>query len=105
MPKVKLNRKDIVEAIRTAEHQSDALISLYRMVFPDWDRIRDIEGWPAVSDDTWRALAREFITLDEKLHPEVLPGGLWMNKGFSTGPDLPGWTVDLDGVKVEYNKE
>ncbi len=35
------------------DDQAQVVIELYRMVFPDWDRIKEIKGHPETGDQLW----------------------------------------------------
>ena len=41
------------EIFEQAEHQNSALIGLYKMLFPDWERIERLEGFPVVGRGLW----------------------------------------------------
>jgi hypothetical protein len=108
MPKiertVRLNPDAVREAISTAEHQADAWVAMYRMVFPEWDRLKSIHDYPVVNKTTGKKLMRLFIDLDKRLHPKVLAGGMWMNSGWSSLPtddELDTWEVRVD-VEVTF---
>jgi hypothetical protein len=83
-------------------HQADVLIDLYKFVFPRWDDIVSIDGWPKISYDTSLYICGKFMDFDKIHHPDVMNGGLWMNKGFGVGDYLDDWIVDIDNCKVEY---
>ncbi|MHA2094584.1 MAG: hypothetical protein ACW98F_08145 [Candidatus Hodarchaeales archaeon] len=84
------------------DHQADVLIGLYKYVFPDWDNIESIDGWPKISYDTSLYICQKFMDFDKIYHPNVMNGGLWMNKGFSVDYDVDDWKVYVDDCKVEY---
>jgi hypothetical protein len=93
--------KDNIKAIFARhEHQSDALISIYRMVLPDWDRIETIEGFPEAGKDLWTFICRQFIEFDQEHHPDVFNGGIWMNNGFSSNNHLEPWEISFENCKV-----
>lgn len=77
-----------------AQHQTDYILALYRLVFPDFDELEKIEGFPtagsSLSDYIWHK-AIEFDTLH---HPECMAGGCWMNHGFRTDNNFPVWGVE-----------
>ena len=75
--------------------QGDALVAIYRQAFgPVWDKIVKLDGWPECSKETWTAIAEMFVKFDRQHHPDVLPGGAWMNNGFSGhNEDLKKWEV------------
>lgn len=43
------------------------------------------------------ALTKAF---DQKHHPGVMPGGLWMNNGFRASQDVPEWHVTTRNVEI-----
>jgi hypothetical protein len=83
------------------DHQAEILIALYKMVIPDYDRLVEMQGWPAVNNYTWEEIALLFVDFDKDHHPEVFSGGLWLNRGFTTG-DAPDWTADLSKCELIY---
>lgn len=100
---VRMDKKQIAALFKTHDHQHDVMLALYRLAFPDWDYISTIDGWPSVSPATGKAIALLWQTFDQKHHPDVLPGGFWMNKGFSThgAEELDDWII-LVNCDVEY---
>jgi len=84
-------------------HQLEVLIGLYRLVYPNYEQISTIDGWPTINRKTWMTIAGMFREFDIKHHPEVMSGGCWMNTGFSTleaAEDLKDWEVDKSTCKV-----
>ena len=98
--RIQLAEAAVKACLEQADDQHQALVALYRLVFPEWDQIERLQGWPAVNEVTWTAIARLFIAFDEAHHPSVLPGGCWMNGGFSSAPGLADWEVSLDNCTV-----
>lgn len=97
---VKLDMEKVKELFENSEHQGKVLIGLYKMVFPDWEEIKKIDGWPAVNPETWKDIASLFRQFDKKHHPGVLPGGLWLNNGFSQKESVPAGYVDVSECNV-----
>ena len=99
-----LNRKQIDAIFETSSHQSEACVALYRLAFPDWDGIMSISGWPGIGKEAGFYILRKFMEFDRKHHPDVLNGGLWMSKGFSTneGTDkgLGPWELCTDNCII-----
>jgi hypothetical protein len=85
-----------------AQSQSGYLIGLYRLAYPDtFDDIDHCESYPRVSSRTSHYLFDKAIAWDqshklESGYPlvDVLPGGAWMNRGFSTTYDEEGYIED-----------
>ncbi|WDP89024.1 MAG: hypothetical protein HUN04_04470 [Desulfobacter sp.] len=85
-----------------AEHQQAALIGLYKMIFPNWERIERLEGHPVVGRHMWRYIANLFIDFDQRHHPKVFKGGLWVSTGFSSSNELGPWEISFDRCRVIY---
>lgn len=100
--KEKLQRR-LQEIFEKAEHQERALIELYRMVIPDWDRLERLEGFPVVGQEMWKYICQLFIDLDQRHHPGIFKGGLWMNAGFSCSGDLGPWEISMDRCRFIYS--
>jgi hypothetical protein len=91
----------------TAQHQ--ITLAFYRLAFPDWDTIVKIDGYPLVSEKTWKYIMEKFMAFDRRMHPDVLPGGHWaLGSGFS-GPHckeererVPDWQIDISPCKLVY---
>ena len=105
LPPVQLTREQFA-ACFDREEQGEVLLSLYRLVFPDYDSIFRIEGYPTVNKDTSQWLWDKWIEFDAKYHPNVMSGGLWLNLGFKTekqGSDkINDFQVSLESVVVIY---
>lgn len=102
---ITLDEAAVKQVFAEAKDQADYLIGLYKLVFPEWDRIVAIAGWPSVNDFTWKAIARLAMDHDQQHAANVLPGGAWMNQGFSTscGEKLGNWQVSMRSVtRIAY---
>lgn len=81
-------------------HQERVLVDIYRLVLPDWEQIKEVEGYPEAGDELWKFICRLFQDFDRKNHPDVMPGGIWMNTGFSVNRGLCVWKIGFDNCKV-----
>jgi len=95
-----LTKEQIDEVFEKAEHQRDYTIGLYEKAIPDFDNVVEVGGYPHVSKDTGLYITRQAIVFDQKHHPTVMNGGLWLNQGFSTREYVPDWTVDLNDCNI-----
>ncbi len=86
-----------------SDHQNVVLAKIYRLVFPDWEQIERIEGFPQVGQALWKYICNLFIEFDRDHHPGVLNGGAWINQGFSSNPDLGPWEINLQNCTVIYS--
>jgi hypothetical protein len=91
------------EIFEQAEHQERALIELYRMLIPDWERLERLEGFPVVGQEMWQYICRLFVDYDQRKHPQVLNGGLWIHAGFSYSGDLAPWEISMDRCHFIYS--
>ena len=90
------------EIFEQAEHQESALVNIYKLVFPDWQDIKQVEGFPEVGKDLWKYICQLFIDFDSQHHPNVFNGGIWLNNGFSSSDSLDGWEISLENCHLIY---
>lgn len=102
---IELTKKIIDKAFENAEHQADIVSALYRIAFPKWDSIGQIDGHPQVNTETDKYIFDLFIAYDKENHPDVVSGGLWLNKGFGSSDDIEEWIVDTSNCKLTYNED
>ena len=87
------------------QHQEEVLIDLYKMVLPDWDFIKKIEGFPEAGNDLWQFICLHFQKFDSRNHPDVMPAGAWMNSGFSVNRELSPWEIGFKNCTLVYMDE
>lgn len=97
---IEINLLRFCTIVAEAKSQDEILIGLYKMVFPDWDRIEELKGWPSCSNITYDLIAHVCHQFDRKHHPEVISGGMWMNWGFTIDDDVPDWEIDDSSCDV-----
>ncbi len=86
-----------------SDHQNSVIVKLYKMLFPDWEKIQRIEGYPEVRQVLWNYICNLFIEFDRKNHPKCFKGGLWINNGFSASGCLDPWMISLENCIVIYS--
>ena len=101
----KMLREHIVGIFGRHNHQQEILVELYKLAFPQWDEITKITGYPAVGKELWMFVCRLFQEFDRKHHPGCLPGGAWMNSGFSVNEKLEPWEIGFDNCHVQFHKD
>ena len=100
---IKLTKNIINEIFENANEQGDYAMALYKIAFPDWDNIKAISGHPKISEETNKYIFDQAIAFDKEKHPGVMPGGLWVNIGFSSLDEtISNWIIDLSICQVEY---
>ena len=88
---LQLPQETIESFINDAETEVDAALALYKHVYPNWDDMQDIDGYPSVSETTGKFIMN---ALQEKFGKGKALLGVWFNKGFSTlKPGVPDWQV------------
>ena len=81
---VELDRESVNMVFQNAQNQGEYIIGLYKLVYPDWDDIVKVNGFPKVSDTDNHHIMVQAIAFDKREHPDVISGGGWMNNGFSS---------------------
>ena len=95
---VKLDPARVQALFETATTQSEYILGLFRMVHPDFDEIVRLGDYVSCSRETWLEICGLAQMADRRIAPKCLPGGAWMNYGFSAthgepGADLALWYV------------
>ena len=83
-------------------HQREVLEAVYKLVLPEWDLIEKVQGYPEAGPELWAFICRLFMDFDKCHHPDVMPGGAWMNTGFSVNRELGPWKISLRTCTVTY---
>jgi len=86
-----------------SDHQDSVIVKLYKMLFPDWQKIQRIEGFPTVGKALDEYIFNLFVAFDQEHHANVFNGGAWINQGFSTNESLEPWEISLENCKVIYS--
>nr|MBI9047316.1 hypothetical protein [Anaerolineaceae bacterium] len=81
--------------------QSEVITGLYEMAFPTWENIWKVHGYPVVGEAFWKFIATRFQDFDRMYHPNVFPGGAWMNLGFASSPELAPWEISFVDCHAE----
>jgi hypothetical protein len=102
-----LKREDVEKVFLEAKEQTDYLMGIYRLVFPDFERIERIEQWPSCSEWTWKEICKLAMAWDKEHCPHVMGGGAWMNHGFSSQEksQLKNWQIDMETCQIIYKPE
>ena len=100
--KMEILKVQIESIFKNQEHQSQAIIDIYKLMIPDWEAVKKVHGWPEVGASLWKFICEGFIKFDRKHHPDVFAGGIWLNHGFSFNSRLAPWEVSFDNCLVEY---
>ena len=93
-------QKHIEAIFQKHDHQKKVLTDIYKLVFPDWDQIKMIEGYPEAGRELCIFISKQFIKFDQNHHPDCMPGGAWMNTGFSVKSNLGPGEISLKNCRV-----
>ncbi len=111
---VRLNPVAVEAAILGATGETEAVILLFRMVYPDFDSIKSVDGYPRCNEATWLRICGWMRDLSNRLNrkrdhdKQVMPGGAWMNYGFSAhdnGVKITTQITDWQVIPAEYTTE
>jgi len=99
-----LSKEQVDACFHGCANQQDWIVNVYKLVFKDWHRIQKIQGWPTIGKELSDYIWERATAFDKKYHSAVLPGGAWVNTGFSTDTSsaLGPWEVSMNGVEVIY---
>ena len=97
-----LTKQQIDKVFDTAEHQADYVVGLYRLAIPNFDKVRQVHGYPIISELTANYIWDKSREFDKFHHPNVISGGIWMNNGFGVDKNLDDWIVNTDNSILEY---
>ena len=102
---VSLNPKSATYCVTRSRGCINAVLNLHRYAFSlagiRWADVPPLPDHAECCPETAKALFRLFIereTADNRTRPpnrQVMPGGAWLNYGFSTDPSLKPWQVRL----------
>jgi hypothetical protein len=98
-------KEAILEVFARNIDQHYAITGVYRLVIPDWDEIDKLVGYPEAGTELSHFLCRQCQEFDQKYHPRCMPGGAWMNWGFSVNRDIDPWGINfVNCVPVPIDK-
>lgn len=98
---MQLDPLQVKQIFDQALSQADYILGLMRILHPDFDQIQRLNANPVCSKDTWTRICEYAQAVDARINcsrsmlQQLLPGGAWMNYGFSArgGEELPLWGV------------
>ncbi len=90
---IKITKEEIDNIFSSAKEQGEYVLNLYRLVFPNWNEIEKLEGFPLCSFETSEYITRKAMDFDKIHHPNVMRGGIWLNHGFSIDRSMKPWTI------------
>lgn len=101
-----ITKKQIDSIFEAATEPAAYIIALYKLVVPDWDKAKKVEGYPRCGKALSEYLWQKSIGFDTEYKKEVatnyLVGGMWLNYGFSDdAKGLDDWEVSLDKVTIK----
>jgi hypothetical protein len=85
-----------------SDNREHVMVGLYRMIFPQWDRIAMISGFPEVGIELWALIFLLFREFDRKHHPDRIPGEVWSEVGFEENRNLQPWEIRFESCTIEY---
>ena len=103
---IQLKPEEVEQIIKQSASSSEAVIAVYKLVYPHWSAIAKVEGHPLCNSNTWHSICLWIQGLDERMKAKCLPGGIWMNCGFSSAEskmpalELADW--EILPAKVTY---
>ncbi|WP_321492160.1 hypothetical protein [uncultured Desulfobacter sp.] len=97
---MEIAKEQVDNIFKQSKNTEEALIALYKLILPDWEKIKTSKGFPLIGKEGWLYICKCFIRLS-KPTDNGFPG-LWLNSGFGSSDYLPMWTVDLNHFYPTY---
>jgi hypothetical protein len=95
-------KERILEVFAKNTDQHYAIVGVYRLVIPDWDEIEKLVGYPEAGMELCLFICQQCMEFDRKYHPNCMPGGVWMNWGFSSNSELDPWGISFENCIPIY---
>jgi hypothetical protein len=90
---IKTSKKEIDQIFDSSNSPLDICLKLYKLVYPNYDDIKEIKGYPKINKEFSLYLFDKFGELDQS-NGNTLDGSFfWMNKGFGTDEKLNDWLI------------
>jgi hypothetical protein len=95
-------KERILEVFAKNTDQHYAIVGVYRLVIPDWDEIEKLVGHPEAGMELCLFICQQCMEFDRIYHPKCMPGGAWLNWGFSSNSDLDPWGMSFEKCTPIY---
>ena len=77
----------------------DAFLAFYKVAIPEFDQVKQISGFPFVSESTALYCIKK---LQEKTGDSWEVNSLWLNKGFSSDKSVPDWKISVENIQLTF---
>ena len=102
----KFSIQDVRDLAQTSRDQAELVVGIYKLVFPDWDDILELNGYPKANECVCSGVLNICRSFDRKHHPGIMPGGAWgLCYGFSLDNTVPDGYVDISEVNIYYKRD
>ena len=99
MKLINFSKTVIDEICKKAPDVTTAFLEFYRIAFPEFDNVKQIDGFPVVSEQTAIYCIEQLQTLSKDAFDVNM---LWLNKGFSSDKSVPEWKISVENVKLTF---
>jgi hypothetical protein len=89
----------IDEICKNSSSVMEAFLAFYKVAVPEFDRVKQINGFPVVSDATAIYCIDK---LQEKTGDAWEVNGNWLNKGFSSDKSVPDWKISTENIELTF---
>lgn len=107
---VTLDLDKIRDVILVTPNSTEAVLAIHglavRSAGIDWDQVYQLEGHVRCSPDALKRICNMFMAKEgngSRPYPQlpVMPGGTWLNYGFSADPNLTGFQAVLPPITMK----
>jgi hypothetical protein len=97
-----LSHAQIDAIFEEARTQESYLLGLHMAVIPHFEEVKKLEGYVCCSEELWKYIAEKAFAFDKEWAPNVLPGGAWLNWGFSgSDKSVTGHQIKLPAIRYK----
>lgn len=100
-----LSKKRIDAIFASSNNQQQALTKLYTAAIPNYCKVKHVGHFPATNKRTSEYIIQKFIDFDIAHHTGIIPGGMWLNYGFSGLAEIDDFMVAIELDKIIYSKQ
>jgi len=99
MKLINFSKTVIDEICKKAPDVTTAFLEFYKVAVPEFDNVKQIDGFPVVSEQTAIYCIDQLQAISKDAFNVNM---LWLNKGFSSDKHIPEWKISVENVKLTF---
>jgi hypothetical protein len=99
MKLINFSQSAIDKICKKAPDVTTAFLEFYKVAVPEFDNVKQIDGFPVVSEKTAIYCIEQLQEISKEPYDVNM---LWLNKGFSSDKSIPEWKISVKNVKLIF---